>query len=312
MTQVAPQPAALPAGQTAAESIGAAELARLAKKSIKTDLQVVLDKADEHIRNAQPNVLRELKVLEAAVIRAQAMDALRDALDNNVMRTFFPLMNSALGFRTDKAKPDGDRYSVDEVREFLIECLLMGVHPVGNEANIIGGRMYVTKEGLARLVREYPGLTDLKLTPGVPKLARDNKGEVSGAIVPYKATFRINGHAREIEREIPVKVNAYMGIDAIVGKATRKILAAVYGLLTGSEHAFPEGEIDDAPSRPAAEPAGPSAAERLEQLKAKQAAEREAEQKAQQEIRQTTTRVSANPNDEPPADFKEGQPLDLG
>jgi hypothetical protein len=44
----------------------------------------------------------------------------------------------------------------------------------------------------------------------------------------------MNGVADRIEREIPIRVNAMMGADAIMGKAERKILAAAHAQITGT------------------------------------------------------------------------------
>jgi hypothetical protein len=173
---------------------------------------------------------------EAMFKMAAGMRELRTLITEDAMKDVMELQNTSLGFRTDKAQGG---YPVDIVKDCVIEASLRGLRPVGNEFNIISGRMYVTKEGFSRLVREFPNLTDLKLSPSVPKMKE------GGAIVEFKATWRINGAADELSREFPVRVNNGMGADAIIGKATRKMLAAVYGQLTGSEHALPEGEVED-------------------------------------------------------------------
>jgi hypothetical protein len=43
--------------------------------------------------------------------------------------------------------------------------------------------------------------------------------------------------------DIPVKVNNFMGTDAVIGKATRKARHWLYNTITGSE--IPEGDIQD-------------------------------------------------------------------
>lgn len=174
---------------------------------------------------------------EAMFKMAAGMRELRTLITDDAMKDVMQLQNTSLGFRTDKAQGG---YPVDIVKDCVIEASLRGLRPVGNEFNIISGRMYVTKEGFARLVREFPGLSDLKLTPSVPK-TRDG-----GALVEFKATWNLHGLPDSLVREFPVRVNTGMGADAIIGKATRKMLAAIYGQLTGSEHALPEGEVDDA------------------------------------------------------------------
>src|SRR5699024_6704028 len=119
-------------------------------------------------------------------------------------------------------------YSVEVVRECFIESKLRGFHAVGNEWNIIAGRFYACKSGFRRQVTQWPGLTDFKDNYEVPRLIGDK-----GAVVKCRATWNKEGIAQSIEREIPVRVNHGMGSDAILGKAQRKLLAAVHDRLTG-------------------------------------------------------------------------------
>lgn len=179
---------------------------------------------------------------------ARGMKQLRQLITDEMLTEVMELQGSALGFRTDKDGSGG--YPAAVVKECLIEATLRGVFPVGNEFNVISGRAYITKEGMGRLVREFPGFANLKLMPGVPR----NVG--GGAIVPYRATWTLGGVPDAIEREIPIRVNSGMGADAILGKAERKILAAIFRQLTGSEHSIPEGEVGDEPIDVQASPAG--------------------------------------------------------
>jgi len=190
-----------------------------------------------------------------AIVMASAIQDIRAALTDEVMTTaILPLMNSKLGFRTDKDpnRPTWNRqsrrmeapepYPIATVRECAIEAILRGLVLVGNTWNIIAGQSYVTKEGFWYLIRhKVAGLTDFKLSVGVPKMikaagdARNAQDEeAKGALVHCSASWRMNGVADSIEREIPIRVNAMMGADAIMGKAERKMLAAAYAQITGT------------------------------------------------------------------------------
>jgi len=182
--------------------------------------------------------------MQKAFVMASGIRQLRELITDDAMKDVMQLQGTSLGFRTDKDRDSG--YSVAIVKDALIEASLRGLRPIGNEWNIISGRVYVTKEGFARLVREYPGMSDLELTPSVPRM------KDGGALVTYRARFKIDGVPVEIEREIPVKVNNGMGADAILGKATRKMLCAVYERLTGSEYSLPEGDVTDVAIEPEA------------------------------------------------------------
>lgn len=223
---------------------------------------------DEKVIKQMEDVAEEcgLKAVDGAgrftqAFRLQAgIQKLREMLTPNIMARIMPLQNTALGFLTDHnpatAKPGQviEPYGLEVVRDCLVEATLRGFFPVNNEFNIISARCYGTLNGYRRLVKQYPGFSDLTLAPGIPVLNADK----TGALVPYSAYWRLGGKADKIVRSlnketgedtrIPVRVNFGMGLDAIVGKATRKILAAVYGKMTGSDNTMPEGEVDDPPT----------------------------------------------------------------
>lgn len=201
---------------------------------------------------------------ERAFVLAQAMGELRRCISAECLAAVMALQGSALGFKTDKDRDGG--YPADTVKEALIEAVLRGAYPVNNEFNIISGRAYLTKECYERLVRSLPGVDNVRLRPGVPAMA------AGGALVPYTVTCTFKGRAVKLERiarkmpdgtvsdeRIPVKVNSSMGADAIIGKATRKMLKYTYEFLTGNKHNDPEdiedvtvhatGELIEPPSR---------------------------------------------------------------
>lgn len=177
---------------------------------------------------------------------ARGIRQLRELITPELLADIRPLMNSPLGFMTDKNPATIDYktgqphkpYSDEIVRECFIEATLRGLSPVGNEWNILGGRCYVTKAGLARKLRELSGLTDFKPTFDVPKMVGEK-----GAVVRASATWKYNGIPDGLERDFAVKVNSGMGSDAIIGKAERKLRAAVYEQITGS--ALSDGEANE-------------------------------------------------------------------
>lgn len=204
-----------------------------------------LRELDATVREASLATIASYGNFEAALTMATGIEAIERLLTDEAMRPIMRLQNTAIGFRTDRDPAQGkNAYGVEVVRRCLIEAVLRGVRPVGNEFNIISDSCYLTKNGLARLVGEWPGLSDLVLTPSVPRLAGS-----SGALVDFAATWRIDGEPvsmiRKGDTAIAVRVNKGMGTDAIIGKATRKTLAAIYGRLTGTDNAVPEGEAFD-------------------------------------------------------------------
>lgn len=218
-----------------------------------------------------------------ALTMAKAIKDIRSELTDEIMEeVIMPLMNTKLGFRTDKdpnrpvwSKQERrmvapEPYPVATVRECAIEAFLRGLVSVGNCWNIISGQAYVTKEGFWFLIRtRVPGLTDFKLVVGVPKMIRPagdarnaSDEEAKGALVTCSATWKLHGKEDRCEREIPIRVNAMMGADAIMGKAERKILAASYAQITGTslgDADIGEHESEPTPMRDATPPAAPPA-----------------------------------------------------
>ena len=179
--------------------------------------------------------------VQQAFALAKGIGTLRELLSaQQVEFLFAPLMGTSLGFLSDKDYPP------NVVRDVVIEALLRGFKPVGNEFNIIGGKFYAAKAGLERLVREFPGVTALEHTPG--------KAEKAGGIekVDWTSTWLFHGEPMVLDcrktstgdNRIQVRANAGMGIDAILGKAERKALHRILKRLHGADVAGPDGEID--------------------------------------------------------------------
>ena len=168
-----------------------------------------------------------------ALATAQAVNTLRDLLTEDVMKSVMQLQNNALGFLTDRRDAP---YSVNVVRDCLIEAVLSGVSPVGNEFNIISGRAYITKNGMRRKLANIDGLS-YSITPGIPKTAE------KGAVIVMGIDWTYNGKTEHKDLTIAVRVNAGMGTDAIIGKATRKAAAWLYDAITGMT--VNEGDVSD-------------------------------------------------------------------
>jgi hypothetical protein len=190
----------------------------------------------------------KLSPFRRTFLMAAGMKQLQDLITPDMMTDIMELQGSPLGFETDKDKPkEGGQigYPEDVVKTSLIEATLRGLRPVGGEWMIMSGRCYARKPGLKRLILEWPGLTDLKAEVHVPR------GAEGHTVVPAKASWRLNGVKQEIdctqERSIPVRVNKEQIVDAILGKAYRKLYARIYDILTGCEQGLvePDGDTID-------------------------------------------------------------------
>jgi hypothetical protein len=216
--------------------------------SNSTAIEKAASDIEKAIAECGVQAITKLPAFIQAVKMANGISAMRAALTEQLVQTvIMPLQGSPLGFLTDKDTTGG--YGALVVRDCAIDAMLRGFRVVGNEMNIISGRFYGTKNGYSRVVSELEGLTDLELEPGVPQLVSDK-----GALVPYVATWRLNGKQMVIrcaqgkdgaDMRIPVKVNGGMGADAILGKAERKMLFRIYQRVNGSSFGAIDGEVGD-------------------------------------------------------------------
>jgi hypothetical protein len=195
----------------------------------------------------------QLSEVQQAFRIGRWVDRLARVLSDDVVQAvLMPLQGSALGFRTDKDRQGG--YPLEIVRECAIEALIRGFRIAGNEFNIIDRRFYATKSGLERKVAEFPGLSSLELKPGTPQV----DGNI--AHVPYRADWLLNGSPMSIvcdqvfspdgsrlveDKRLQVPAQKGLGVDAVVGKATRKMLAKIYRELIGAKLGLEDGDIDD-------------------------------------------------------------------
>lgn len=172
-----------------------------------------------------------IKNFEKAFLIADATSKLKSLLTKEYMRPIMELQGNRLGFKSDKVYAEG------VVRDCLIEAVLTGLQPVGNQFNIIAGNMYPTKEGLGYLLANFNGLS-YQIIPELPRMK-----DTSAAVVMNIKWSINNGTRNEEKLDIPIKVNKYMGTDAVLGKATRKARAWLYSTITGSE--ISEGDATD-------------------------------------------------------------------
>jgi cell division septation protein DedD len=203
----------------------------------------------DRIASQAMSVFEGAASFEQELAVAQSIRDLRAALTPEIMAPVMALMNTDLGFVTDrdpKKSKQGQSvqtYDVETVRDVLIEAKLRGFHAVGNEFNIIASRFYAARNGLKRRCETYPGVTDLKIVVGLPRINGDQ------ATVAIYGEWRKDGVEDKMTApggkplEVLVRVNNFMGPDAIVGKAERKLYKRILDRLSGK--VTPDGEVGD-------------------------------------------------------------------
>lgn len=182
------------------------------------------------------NVLGQDKIMgfEKAYLVSNAIAELKDLLTPEYMKPIMNLQGNKLGFKTDKDSSGG--YPETVVKNCLIEAVLFGLQPAGNQFNIIAGNMYATKEGMGYLLSKISGLS-YDITSELPRINNQS------AAVVMNIEWTINGKTKTKKLDLPIKLNQYMGADAVLGKATRKARKWLYDTITGTE--IPEGDITD-------------------------------------------------------------------
>lgn len=185
-----------------------------------------------------------------SLIVAAASGALREML-NDLWPLIEQLRGKPFGFVTDRDKPDKNGqqkppYGRDVCLDCGVVALLKGAQFAGNQFNIIAGDCYITQAGMEAAVVPgpggggYPGLTEWDHEIGTsPEVVNGT------ALVKAWATWKLNGVKQGISYggklvpgtpprpAIPVVWNKGMKIEAVLGKAKRKLFARVLEKLTG-------------------------------------------------------------------------------
>jgi len=196
-------------------------------------LQVLTKKLDDAIILGRES--HTLEGFEKAYQLAEAAKTLDAALTAEYMKPILELQNKRIGYKTDK--PNG--YPEPVVKNCLIEAVLIGVQPVGNQFNIIASSCYITKEGFEYLLSHIRGLK-WEIIPSLPRIGKENPD--SGAVKMLIRWTTNGGEFEEREIDFAVKINKYMGTDAVIGKATRKARAWLHSAVTGNE--ISDGDVD--------------------------------------------------------------------
>ena len=182
----------------------------------------------------------------AAFTAAALVISLRQVLSDEVMKqVFMPLMNTKIGFLTDKdpnrPNKSGIRpspYSMEVVRDAIIDGIAYGLLPSGNQINIISGTMYPTKEGFTALLRRIGCRYFISYsTPKINEQTADVDCKISYEWKSEKKTFNFTAN---------VKKDSYSSLDQIKGKAERKAKKVLYEYLTGVDF----GDADEDSSTP--------------------------------------------------------------
>ena len=160
---------------------------------------------------------------------------LREALTDDVMKeVFMPLMNTKIGFLTDRnGRPNksgqiAPLYAISIVRDAIIDAVAIGLMPTGNQMNIIAERMYPTKEGYTYLLKKLGVKYFLNI-------GFDNGQNAGFAEIPVKINYDHNGDKNSFTIMATVKKDSYSSHDQLRGKAERRAKKSLYEYITGCD-----------------------------------------------------------------------------
>ena len=152
------------------------------------------------------------------------------------MHLFQEIANDSDGFDTDK------EYDPQQLAGCIVTALTMGLAVDGHQFCIIGKKVYVRAAGFeARLdcnphVESYE--VEQKTLPTPIKECPDWHR------ITMKATYKLKGaEATEIEKRFVVRRNSGMGMEALIGKGKRKMLAYLDEVINKVK--LPDGELDE-------------------------------------------------------------------
>jgi hypothetical protein len=205
-------------------------------------------KQDQIVQTVLGN--KNLTGFQKAHVVSTAIVGLREMMTPEYMAPIMAMQGNRLGFKTDKdivknrqtgKYEKGPGYPMEVVRECVIEATLSGLQVTGNEFNIIGGNCYPTQVGMRSKLRQIDGLT-FNVKTGVPRVDSANNEALFPAV---KVKWNYNGKDHEEEIEVPLKIDSYTSVDAMMGKAKRKAYAWLYETVTGEP--ISDGDVDDIP-----------------------------------------------------------------
>jgi len=183
----------------------------------------------------------------AAFQAVVVVKSLRELLTDEIMKdVFMPLMNTKIGFLTDRTgKPDRKGnikplYSLDIVRDAIIDAASFGLLPTFNQFNIIAEKMYPTKEGFTSLLKKLGVIYVLNFGEDL------SKPDAKFAQISVKINYKIKDEDQKpFIMMAVVPKNAYSSYDQLKGKAERRAKKMLYEYVTGLDLGEYDGDSDN-------------------------------------------------------------------
>jgi hypothetical protein len=181
---------------------------------------------------------------EKSLLYGHYLVQIKNQISGKVLEIVKDLMNTGIGFKTDKPT-----YSDEIIKNCVTQAIMHGLRIHGNEFNILGGNFYATKEGLERIVNRNP---DLEKKIIIKSRGFKKSPETEIWALSYEYEFKLKDR-QEIKDDVTVYVRGKQGnyeipLDAVLGKARRKVLKTIYNQMTQGFFLLEDADdIDDIP-----------------------------------------------------------------
>lgn len=197
------------------------------------------------------NLSSNLNGFEKSMAYGYYLNEIRNQFTGKALELIKNLMNTGLGFKTDRNPKDPmcknkEPYSDDIIKDCATQAVMHGLYIHGNEFNILGGNFYATKEGLERIVNQNPNLER-----SVKEVGKGFKQNPENGIwgLSFEYEFKLK-EKQEVKDSIVVYVRGKQGnyeipFDAVMGKARRKLLKTIYNKMTNGFWLEDADDIDD-------------------------------------------------------------------
>ena len=191
---------------------------------------------------------------EKSLMYGHYLVEIKKQISGKVLEIVKDLMNTGLGFKTDHNPHDPqcrnkELYSDEIIKNCVTQAIMHGLRIHGNEFNILGGNFYATKEGLERIVNRNPGL-EKKIVIKSRGFKKSQETDIWA--LSYEYEFKLKDR-QEIKDEVTVYVRGKQGnyeipLDAVLGKARRKVLKTIYNQMTQGFFLLEDADdVDDIP-----------------------------------------------------------------
>lgn len=191
---------------------------------------------------------------EKSLLYGHYLVEIKKQISGKVLEIVKDLMNTGLGFKTDRNPNDPqcrikEIYSDEIIKNCVTQAIMHGLRIHGNEFNILGGNFYATKEGLERIVNRNP---DLEKKIAIKSRGFKKSPETDIWALSYEYEFKLKDR-QEIKDDTTVYVRGKQGnyeitLDAVLGKARRKVLKTIYNQMTQGFFLLEDADdVDDIP-----------------------------------------------------------------